>query len=153
MSTAIIARRLEAPANTASEQSSLKAYWKSILALFPARKRSEKFDRLIAHYRMLPLEVRTSDANQETTELIEAIRLQTAKRQPSWSDVDAVDRALLTMLSGEDLRRLGWALRAEFQRATGAVPGDEVLLKAYLHSNPPEGVFVWGRDFSYASAR
>jgi len=138
MSTAIIARRLEAAANGSSERPSLKTYWKSLLALFPGRQRSEKLDRLISRYRMLPLEARASDANREATELIEAIRAQTEQRHPSWSDIAAVESALLTMLSGEDLRRFGWTLRAEFQRATNAVAADQVLLKAYHDSKPPE---------------
>jgi hypothetical protein len=138
MSTAIIGHRLEGGASTTSEGPLLKTYWKWLLALFPGHQRSEKFDRLISHYRMLPVQAKASDANRVATELIEAIRLQTEHRLPSWSDIDAVERGLLTMMSGEDLRRFGWTLRAEFQRATNAVPADQCLLKAYHDSKPPE---------------
>jgi len=138
MSTAIITRRLETSATSANGRHSLRTYWKSFLSLFPGRQRSEKLDRLISQYRMLPLDAKASDANRAAMELIEAIRLQTEQRHPSWSDLNAVERALLTMQSGEDLRRVGWTLRAEFQRATNVVAADQVLLKAYHDSKPPE---------------
>jgi hypothetical protein len=82
-------------------------------------------------------ETRDDAPSSQARELIEAVRSQTQKRCPSWSDIDAVERALLTLRSGEEMRRFGWALRAEFRRATGVVPADQLLLKAYETSQPP----------------
>jgi hypothetical protein len=108
-------------------------------SLFPFFRRqiAEKLDRLITQYRTLPCEVREAPAHREATEIIEEVRAQIANRRPSQNDLNRVERALLTMLPVNELKRHAWLLREEFQKTVGAVPADENLSRAYQASKPP----------------
>lgn len=137
MSTVIMAREVPPPVHAATEKHAWRKVCKLLRALLPSRQRSEKLDRLIAQYRILPWTARQVEANQKATELIESVRQRAETHIPSWSEIDAVESALLSMTSGDDLRRWGWALRAQFERATSIVPADAGLQRAYQASNPP----------------
>jgi hypothetical protein len=110
---------------------------KSLLSFFPRRQLGEKLDRLITRYRTLSPEVKEAAANREAKEIIEEVRQRIARRQPLQSDLAKVERALLTMMSGNDLRRHAWLLREEFHKTIEAVPADQTLLHAYQSSKPP----------------
>jgi hypothetical protein len=137
MSTAIIANPLRDISDNPPQRFGLYRRWKNFLALFPSHQRAERLSRLIAQYRTLPFEVRNNPANHEATAMIESVRNQAHKRLPCWSDLAAVERALLSLLPADDLKRSGWTLREEFRKATSTVPGDQSLLKAYEDSKPP----------------
>jgi hypothetical protein len=92
---------------------------------------------LVAQYKTLPLEVRAEPANRDAIAMIEFVRDQARKRLPSWSDLNGVERALLSILPADDLKRSGWTLREEFRKTTTMVTGDQLLLKAYEDSKPP----------------
>jgi hypothetical protein len=132
-----MARELPPPLHTTTKKRSWTSLCKPFRALLPSRQRSEKLDRLVAQYRILPWAAREAEANQKAKELIESVRRRAENHVPSWSEIDAVEIALLSMLSGEDLRRWGWTLRAQFERATSIVPADSGLQRAYQASNPP----------------
>jgi len=116
----------------------VKRLWDWLVGRLPMRQRKEKLERLMVRYRTLPTKVRTSEENKEARQIIEEIASRSRKRSVPWSAIEAVDRALLTMLPGEDLRCFARTLRAEFKSATGAVPADEMLWKSYQESKPPE---------------
>lgn len=137
MSTAITANPLKGIPENRPQRFGLTRRWKSFLSLFPSHQRAERLSRLIAQYRTLPLEVRNNPAHLEAIDMIESVRNHSHKRFPSWSDLAAVERALLSILPPDDLKRAGWALREEFRKATNTVAGDQALLKAYEDSKPP----------------
>jgi hypothetical protein len=107
----------------------------AIFTCLSAGQRHDKLERLIGQYKTLPTR-EMSDAHRAAEAVIEDIIKGSQEREPSWSDVERMERALLTLLTGDDLKRFGWKLRAEFQRAIKVVPADEILAKAYEDSKP-----------------
>jgi hypothetical protein len=91
----------------------------------------------MAQYDTMPLHVKFAPENDSACDLLEDLRKCGEVREPSWEQVEKGERALLTMLQGDQLRRHAWMLRDEFEQSVGKVPSDEALLKAYEKSNPP----------------
>jgi hypothetical protein len=127
----------KAPPEDGNEPPSWKFPRKAILSGLSAGQRRDKLERLIAQYKTLPPRERADD-NQAAEALVEEIIKRSRERDPSWNDVEGMERALLSLLSGDDLKRFGWKLRAEFHRAIKAVPADEMLAKAYEDSRPAQ---------------
>src|SRR5262245_2972498 len=73
--------------------------WETIRSLFGCRQRNEKLERLVAQYRILSLEGR--EANRAAAQIIEVAEARARKRSPSWSEIAAVERALLSLLTGQ----------------------------------------------------
>src|SRR5215471_11367171 len=138
MNTAIIAQKCKTFPSGRGMRDWLDHYWKLFRSIFRSREKAEQLAHLIAQYRMVPAAIRMAAGNEEAIEMIESVRKNAAQKDPSWDELYAVERALLTMLSGEELRRRAWALREEFQRVTSAVPADQALATAYQKSAPPE---------------
>ena len=138
MDTTVIASPSEAFAYAADKPSSIARWWKWLTALFHSNPRKEKLARLLAQYRTLPLHIPAEKTNARAAATIDHIRHKTRSRQPTCTEIAEVEHALLSMLPGEDLKRYAWVLRTEFQRAVEAIPADQVLLKAYRDSKPPE---------------
>src|SRR5581483_3502541 len=61
--------------------------------------------------------------------MIEDVREQGRAGRVSWVGIAKVERAGLSMLFGEDLRRYVWALRAEFREALNAMPSGHELAR------------------------
>jgi hypothetical protein len=131
----------EQPFKARAEHGNERPSWKwpreAILTGLSAGQRRDKLERLIVQYKTLPPREKGDD-NRAAEALVEDIIKRSRERDPSWSDVQGMERGLLTLLSGDDLKRFGWKLRAEFQRAIKAVPADEILAKAYEKSKPAQ---------------
>jgi hypothetical protein len=137
MSTLTLEQPLKARAEDGNERPSRKWPRQTLLTGLWAGQRRDKLARLVAQYETLPARERPDD-NRAAEALVENIIKRSQQRNPSWSDIQAMERALLTLLSGDDLKRFGWKLRADFQRAIKAVPADEILAKAYENSKPAQ---------------
>ncbi len=136
MNTAIMTQALKAYPET-NERSRWARWRGAVMASFRSHHKDEKLERLIAIYRTLPVQTREAAANADARAMIEDVREQGRAGRVSWVEIAKVERAVLSMLSGEDLRRYAWALRAEFREALNAMPSGHELGKAYDNSNPP----------------
>jgi hypothetical protein len=138
MNTAIIAQTLKSFPGGGSERDWIENCWRRLCSIFTSREKTEKLARLIAQYRTVPVEIRAAAENEEAVEMIESVRKRAVRRQPTWGELDAVERALLSILPWEELKCRAWTLREEFLRAASAVPADQALARAYQKSDPPE---------------
>jgi hypothetical protein len=117
----------------------LGSLWELLLERLPGHQRRERFGELVSEYHTFPYAIRELPANRQACDTIEGVIRHAAGRQPSWTQINRIDRALLTMLTGEDLKRRARRLRNEFQLATKLVPADEILFETYRNSRAAEG--------------
>jgi hypothetical protein len=105
---------------------------KSFLATFRMREASGRLARLVTRYDMLPVEVTRNEANSNAVVLIESVRQKARTQVPSDDEIAAVEAALLSMLTGEDLKRYAFWLREDFRALAG-----QRNINAYIVSKPP----------------
>jgi hypothetical protein len=133
MNTAIFARPFRAVDQVDATSSGFGTAVKSFLATFRMREASGRLARLITRYEVLPLEITQNEANSHAVELIESVREKACKQVPSNDEIAAVEAALLSMLTGEDLKRYAFWLREDFRNLAG-----RRNMNAYSISNPPQ---------------